>query len=381
MPFSDITDPDRLRRLVDAVLTIGSDLSLPVVLQRIVESAVNLVDARYGAVGVLDGHGHGLAEFVTVGIDERGIDAIGRLPEGHGVLGLLVVDGKPLRLADVSTHPDSYGFPPNHPPMTSFLGVPIRVRGEVVGNLYLTDKVGAAEFGEVDEALLVALAGAAGIAIENARLHGRVGELTLIEDRERIAADLHDTVIQRLFATALALQGCVRRALDPLVSERIQNAVEELDETIRQIRTTIFALQAPRAVGRGVRAEILDLIGEAAAGLGFDPHVRLDGPLDASVPEETATQLLATLREALSNVIRHAQATRVAVDVRVLGDQLVATVTDNGVGLGDDPSPAGRGLGNMSHRAEALNGTTIVDSGPDGRGTRVVWHVPLKRVS
>lgn len=380
MAFADVTDPDRLRRLVEAVLSIGSDLSRPAVLHRIVDSAVTLVDARYGALGVLDDRGHGLSEFVTVGIDQKGIEAIGHLPEGHGLLGLLIVEPHPLRLDDISTHVDSYGFPANHPPMKSFLGVPIRVRDEVFGNLYLTDKEGAAEFSADDEALAVALAGAAGIAIENARLHGRVRELTLIEDRERIAADLHDTVIQRLFATGLALQGCAPRVVVPEVAERIQAAVEDLDETIRQIRTAIFALQAPRAPGRGLRAEILGLAGEAAASLGFEPHVRMDGPLDAAVPEETATQLLATLREALSNVVRHARATGAEVEVRLLGDHLLASVTDNGVGIGigiGEGPTGGRGLGNMKRRAEGLGGTVEIGPGPEDRGTKVTWRVPV----
>src|SRR5687767_11077390 len=144
MTASHVEDPKRLQRLVDAVLSIGADLSLPDVLHRIVESAVVLVDARYGAVGVLDPHGHGLSEFVTTGIDADGRAAIGNLPQGHGILGLLILEPKPLRLPDLSAHPDSFGFPPNHPPMKSFLGVPIRIRDQVYGNLYLTEKQGAA---------------------------------------------------------------------------------------------------------------------------------------------------------------------------------------------------------------------------------------------
>src|SRR5262249_52393234 len=153
-----------------------------------------------------------LEDFITVGIDESTHRLIGDLPEGQGVLGLLIVDAQPIRLPDIKKHPNSYGFPPNHPPMTSFLGVPIRVRGEVFGNLYLTEKTSDPEFPEVDEELRVGLAAAAGVAIENARLHNRVQELAVVEDRERIARDLHDTVIQRLFATGLALQATARMA-------------------------------------------------------------------------------------------------------------------------------------------------------------------------
>jgi transcriptional regulator with GAF, ATPase, and Fis domain len=198
------------RRLLDAVLTVGSDLDLPSMLERIVQAAVDLVDARYGALGVLDDTGARLSQFITVGVDAETRAAIGHLPEGHGILGLLVVDAKPLRLPDLREHPDSYGFPPHHPPMRSFLGVPILVRDEVFGNLYLTDKTSAEAFTDVDEELVVGLAAAAGVAIENARLHARVQELALLEDRERIARDLHDSVIQRLFATGLSLQGAAK---------------------------------------------------------------------------------------------------------------------------------------------------------------------------
>ena len=202
--------PRSLRELLDAVLALGSDLDLPSMLRRIIEGAVGLVDARYGALGVLDDAGTRLEQFITVGIDDVTHGLIGDLPVGHGILGLLIVDAKPLRLPDLREHPDSFGFPPHHPPMRSFLGVPIRVRDQVFGNLYLTDKTTAEVFSDVDEELMVGLAAAAGVAIENARLHARVQEFALVEDRERIARDLHDTVIQRLFATGLSLQRTAR---------------------------------------------------------------------------------------------------------------------------------------------------------------------------
>ena len=379
--LSHVTDPDRLRQLVDAVLSIGTNMSLPVLLKRIVEVAVDLVGAKYGALGVLDEAGHGLAEFVNVGFDEHTVAMIGNLPEGHGILGLLILEPKPLRLPDLNAHPDSYGFPPNHPPMRSFLGVPVMVRGQVFGNLYLTEKQGIPGFSDDDEALAVALAGAAGIAIDNARLHNRVRELALTEDRERIAADLHDTVIQRLFATGLALQGSVRRIADPEVAERVQTSVADLDETIREIRSTIFALQAPRAAGRSLRQEILALAGEAAASLGFEPHVRFEGAVDADVDDELGSQLLTTLREALSNVIKHAQARRVAVAVRAADGRVRLEVTDDGVGVGDASGTngvgEGQGLPNMARRAESMGGQMVVGAAEGGNGTTLVWTAPL----
>jgi signal transduction histidine kinase len=376
-PLRGVQDPERLRGLVAAVLAIGSDLSLPTLLRQIVESAVTLIDARYGAIGVLNTAGEWLSEFVNVGMSAEQIAAIGHLPEGHGILGLLILDPAPLRLTDLGAHPDSFGFPEHHPPMGSFLGVPIRVRGQVFGNLYLTDKQAAPEFSEEDEILAVALAGAAGIAIENTRLLARVRELSLVEDRERIAADLHDTVIQRLFATGLGLQGAVRAIDNPAAAERVQLAVDELDETIRQIRSTIFALESRRIPGRSLREEILALTREAAAGLGFEPRVRFEGLIDHLVGEAVGVQLLAVLRESLSNVVRHAGASRVIVAVEVTAVDLVALVIDDGVGAGDGVRPGGKGLASLHHRAEALGGTLEIHAGAGGVGTTIRWHVPL----
>src|SRR4051794_22322362 len=179
MPFRHIDDPALLKRLLGAVLAMEEELDLEATLRRIVEEATSLVDARYGALGVLDADGRGLAAFITVGLEPEERAAIGPLPQGHGILGLLILEPHPIRLPDLREHPDSYGFPPNHPDMTSFLGVPIHIRGEVFGNLYLTDKRGAPEFSEEDERLVTAMAAAAGIAVDNARLHARLRELTL----------------------------------------------------------------------------------------------------------------------------------------------------------------------------------------------------------
>ena len=367
--------PKRLRQLLSAVLAVAADLDLSSVLQHLVESAVELVDARYGALGVLDETGTKLAQFITVGVDDEAKAEIGHLPEGHGILGLLIVDPRPIRLPDLKEHPDSYGFPPNHPPMTSFLGVPVRIRNEVFGNLYLTDKTTSDAFTDIDEELIVALAAAAAIAIENARLHARVGELALVEDRERIARDLHDTVIQRLFATGLSLQGTARLAQRPEVSARLQGAIDDLDETVKQIRSAIFELQTTRPLGRGLRDEILGLADEASRPLGFDAHVVFDGPVDTGIDERVCQHLLAVLREALSNVARHAHASRVDVELTVDNDVLLE-VADDGVGVGP-ATLAGKGLGNMASRAKSLGGDCRVEPGPRG-GTVVTWRVPAK---
>ena len=366
-----------MRRLLDAVLTIGTDLDLPAMLNRIIEAAVELVDARYGALGVLDDAGSRLAQFITVGIDEEGRRQIGRLPEGHGILGLLIVDAKPLRLPDLSEHPDSYGFPPNHPPMRSFLGVPIRVRDQVFGNLYLTDKRTGEVFTDVDEELVVGLASAAGVAIENARLHARIAELALLDDRERIARDLHDTVIQRLFATGLSLQATTRLVhADPTAAAtRVEAAVDDLDLTVKHIRSAIFGLEASRSTADGLRARVLSLTRDAAGALGFEPTVLFDGPVDSAVSSTVAAELVATLREALSNVARHAGAHHVEVEVRA-GADVVLRVSDDGIGPPGPDAPMGNGLRNMAARAEKLGGT--FELVPGEPGTRLCWQVPAQ---
>jgi signal transduction histidine kinase len=374
---SEHAGPRALRKLVDAVLSISADLDLPTVLQRIIDAATDLVDARYGALGVLDEEGTGLAQFVTSGLDEAAHRAIGDLPKGHGILGVLIVEPRPIRLPDLREHPDSYGFPPHHPPMRSFLGVPIIVRQKVFGNLYLTDKQGVEVFTDVDEELTVALAGAAAVAIENARLHARLGELVLLEDRERIAKDLHDTVIQRLFATGLSLQGTARLAQAPEVAARIQDAVEDLDVTVKHIRTVIFGLETSGGRSSGLRDRVLILASEARNALGFLPEVTFEGVIDPLVDGQLAGDVVATLREALSNVARHARAHK--AEVRLVVDQgLLLHVHDDGQGLPPGGTGGGLGMRNMAARAERRGGHFSARSLPGG-GTLVEWAVPLSR--
>ncbi len=469
--------PANARALLDAVVAISSDLDLHSVLKRIVVSACEITGARYGALGVI-GHGGGLVDFVTHGVSDEVHAAIGDLPRGHGILGLLIDHPEPLRLHRLQEHPKSYGFPPHHPPMERFLGVPVRIRGTVFGNLYLTEKDGGGDFTDQDEQLVSALASAAGFVIENARDYAQserrrqwleataqinealqppvrlddalrqiaIGarrvsdaaavavvrraaresghevaawdgrriedlatlartlethitaaeaevetnvmvipqgaertivlvplrahlapdgvllvvldagrgslesdeaellasfadqaalaldraqaisdrqELMLVSDRDRIARDLHDLVIQRLFATGLALQGARRIALNEEVKERLDAAVADLDVTIRDIRSTIFHLQEPGR--RGLRAEVATLAREAAESLGFRPTLELVGPIDSAVPDEVRPDLTAVLREALSNAVRHAEAHHVAVAVPVDARQVSVT--------------------------------------------------------
>src|SRR5499427_2231678 len=531
---------DRTHALLEAVVAVGSHLELEIVLRQIVQAAVELVSARYGALGVV-GDGGRLVEFVPVGLDESEIARIHHWPEGRGLLGKLITDPRPLRLHDISADPGSSGFPEGHPPMRSFLGVPVRIRDEVYGNLYLTEKQGG-DFDEEDEALVQALAAAAGVAIENARLYaearrqqqwlranaevtrrllsgdapsevlelvaqqalemsgadlvvlalptgnrgtlmiehacgdGAAGALGLVlpaersasgivmasgkpltvddfssdqrvaavarehmplgpavfvplgpagdvrgvltagrnqgalplsadsvdmlitfaaqagiglelaehrsdaqrlllfEDRDRIARDLHDLVIQRLFATGMSLQGATALIGDADVAHRVEKAVDALDETIREIRSTIFELQShDQAEQLPVRARILEIVDEMTDSLGYPPGLRMAGQLDTRVSGSIAEQMLAALREALANVAKHARASRVDVAVEA-GHDIVLTVRDNGVGLG---KPTRRsGLANLAERATELGGTMRATAAEVG-GTELEWQVPL----
>lgn len=379
--YRSIEDPVHLRRVLEATLLLETDLDLPTLLHRIVDEARSMTTARYGALGVLNDKRTALTEFVTVGISPEDRERIGAPPTGLGVLGLLISDPKPLRLSRISDHPESSGFPEHHPPMTSFLGVPIKVRNEVYGILYLTDKVGWSEFSRDDQALVEALALTAGIAIENARLHRRVQVVAVLEERDRLARDLHDTVIQRLFAVGLALQSLAGSTEAAAVADRLTAAISDIDDIIRQVRTSIFELGSSED-DRGTRAALIALLRELNPVVGFDVHVTFDGPVDSAVPPEVADHLLATVREAVTNIGRHAQASEATVTVNVERDVCRLMVVDNGRGLGADDTEAhgtragGLGLVNMRRRAEKLHGSFEIGSAPNG-GTELAWEVPL----
>jgi signal transduction histidine kinase len=374
VPYHRIDDPEKLRRLMAAILMVTADIELPELLKHFIAEACDLVEARYGALGVLNPARTALDQFLTVGLTDEEERQIGPRPTGRGVLGLLITDPEPLILRELRSHPHSYGFPPHHPPMDSFLGVPLRVRGEVYGNLYLTDKLHGQPFNEEDEAMAEALAQAAGIAIQNTRLNDTVRLVGLLDDRDRIARDLHDRVIQRIFSVGMSLQGAARLPGPPEIIARVDKAVDDLDATIDEIRTAIFELEDGMG-DRGLRRSVLDLADELSPLLGSRPDVTFVGPIDSGVSQHAADHLLAVLREALTNAGKHAHATRVRIIVAV-GDELRLDVTDNGSGMELSAAPAkGLGLVNLRHRAEKLGGTLELQI-PDGGGTRLVWCVP-----
>ncbi|MCW2654545.1 MAG: histidine kinase [Mycobacterium sp.] len=528
---------DRLDGLVEAMLVVTSGLDLNVTLRTIVHTAIELVDAQYGALGVR-GNDHELVEFIYEGIDEETRQRIGRLPEGRGVLGVLIDDPQPIRLDNIVEHSDSVGFPPHHPPMRTFLGVPVRIRGEVYGNLYLTDKASGQPFSEDDEVLVQALAAAAGTAIDNARLYEqsqarqawieatrdigtellagadpatvfhliaaeamkltsadvvlvavpfdnelpvsevselfiveaagaagtmaaqsvpvagtaigqafvertplrldevdldvaalsnpgpalvlplrttdtvagvvvamrqkgahpfgdeqldmmagfadqaalawqqattqrRMRELDVLTDRDRIARDLHDHVIQRLFGVGLALQGTIPRARSPQVQQRLIESVDELQAVIQEIRTAIFDLHGASSGVTRLRQRLDEAVAQFA-GSRLRTTVQFIGPLSV-VDAALADQAEAVVREAVSNVVRHAGATMLTVNVKVEND-LTIEVIDNGSGMPDEVTASG--LTNLHQRAQAVGGRFTVERLPAG-GTLLRWSAPL----
>ena len=375
MPYRSIEDPAKLRRLLEATMLLEADLDLSTLLHHIIEEACSMTGARYGALGVLNEDRTSLVEFLTVGLTPDEEASIGARPTGQGALGLLINDPQAVRLADIGSHPDSYGFPLNHPPMTSFLGVPVKVRDEVYGNLYLTNKVGWSEFTSDDEALVGALALGAGIAIENNRLHQQVSHVAVYEDRDRLARDLHDNVIQRLFAVGLSLQSIAGSAA-PETTNRLETVIADLDNTIRQVRSTIYELGSA-AVSVGVRTSILSLVRELNPVVGFDVRVTFDGPVDTMISDQLAEHLLAVVREAVTNVGRHARATEAKVLVTVADGRCRLEVIDNGRGLdGAVEGDGGFGLVNLRRRAEKLHGRFATET-PETGGTSLIWDVPV----
>ncbi|OLT55081.1 GAF domain-containing sensor histidine kinase [Cellulosimicrobium sp. CUA-896] len=386
--MSGTTDlPDAVgQRVLDAVVAVTSDLDLDQVLRRIVQAAMDLTGARYGALGVLDASGRErLTQFIPLGLTDDEVAAIDHWPHGEGLLGELIDRPEAIRVPEIADDVRSAGFPEGHPPMHTFLGVPVRVRDTVFGNLYLTDKAGRVPFTARDEAAVVALAAAAGVAVDNARLYGRAKQVGVLEDRDRIARDLHDVVIQRLFASAMSLMSVQPLVTDPGARARIEETVADLDETIRQIRSTIFALHTAADPDAPSIEDRLHAQAEAATTvLGFAPAVAVEvagarsgaGVTDGSpsMPAEVADQLVVVLGEALTNVARHAAASAVVVHLGVTAHEARLVVTDDGVGI----RAGGRrsGLRNMAARASALGGGCTAVALPDG-GTRLEWWAPL----
>jgi len=366
--------PERIAGLVEGAASVAGQVELSGLLRSTVEIAMELTGARYGALGVLGQQGS-LVHFIPVGMDDETAAAIPHLPKGLGVLGTITRAGRTTRVDDVATHPDAVGFPEGHPQMRTFLGVPVRVGDRVFGNLYLADKEEG--FTEEDETLVEFLAVTAGSAVSTLRLQERLRRAALLEERERIARDLHDSIIQDLFAVGLSIQAQVNH-LDPVQDEvrrRLDEAVEKLDETISALRRFIFDLRPPVWARPSLRQELADLVGQLAGP--YQARVALDVSCPpALIPPHLGDELIGVVKEALSNALRHSGA--MDIDVRVDGDpsRLVVSVADDGRGF--DPARARRGMGlvNMATRVEAAGGSFTVDTAA-GRGTVVRASFPL----
>jgi signal transduction histidine kinase len=349
------------------------------VLQVIVDRVRPLVGAHYAAIGILGRQGR-IEQFVTSGIDTATRARLGDPPTGHGLLGLIIREARSLRIPVIAAHPASVGFPPGHPPMTSLIGVPVRAGGRTVGNLYLTDKIGATEFSEEDERLVEAFAAHAGIAIENARLHAQVRGLTVVEERERISRDLHDGIIQSLYGIGLQLEDVPDLMDDdpPEATVRVERAIDALHVAIRDLRTFVFGLR-PELISSPSLVGGLATLAEAFRHNTLIEPVIQAPPNLPEPPREVADELLAIGGEALSNIARHARASAVTIDVSPGpgGNELILTVTDNGVGLPDPDRrhPGHHGLANMQERASAVGGELAIESAP-GRGTTISVRVP-----
>ncbi|GAC1432106.1 MAG: hypothetical protein NVSMB65_05690 [Chloroflexota bacterium] len=365
----------QLEALDTASRTLTSELALDQVLQRIVEIAAQISGARYGALGVVGPDGY-LSDFITTGLSPAERERIGPLPHGHGLLGLLIRVGRPVRVANINRDPRRIGFPPHHPPMTSLLGVPVRVRGEVVGDLYLTDKEGAPEFSEDDQRLIELLAAHAGIAIENARLYAQLRDLSTLSERARIGRDLHDGIIPDLYATTLQLEN-VASDLEGSAQDRLLGLAETISGVIGDVRAYIEGLRSQRFRGRALEEALAALVAEMAEGSGPPVTLTLTGST-VTLPDELVTALLQIAREALANVARHAQATRAEVHLASEPAEVRLRVQDDGEGfdLGVAQDEGHRGLRNLHSRVEEAGGQLTVESAPGG-GTIITARVPL----
>ena len=364
--------------LSDAVLAIAAERSVEPILQRLVEAARELVDAEYAALGVPDGHG-GFAQFLTAGMSDELVESLGPLPRTHGLLGAMLEAPAPYRIADVQRDPRFRGWwPSHHPDMRSFLGVPIVARGAILGAFYLTDKVGAPAFGPEDQELIETFAAHAAVAIQNARLYEASRELSILEERNRLARELHDSVTQRLFA--LRLTGEAARDLlerDPAAARAQLERLHELTgEAIEELRAVILALRPATIESEGLAATLAKHVDLLRRAYGRDIGLELEGRPEP--PPAAATEVLRIAQEALQNALRHSRSERLTVRLEAQDGSLVLSVADEGKGF-DSDAPGVRshrlGLTSMEERARALGGTLAIDSRL-GEGTLVRLEVP-----
>jgi signal transduction histidine kinase len=372
--------PGQIRELLDAILAVSANLSLAETLRRVITAAARLASARYVALGVPDETGAYLAEFVTHGLTDEEETRIGHRPRGHGILGVILHGGESLRLRDLTQHPLSYGFPPNHPPMHSFLGVPVNHKGRTLGNLYLTDKRNADEFTAEDQALIEMLATHAGLAIENAHLYDQVQQLRVVEERQRIGMDLHDGIIQSIYAVGLTLEYADGVLSDGDIESgraRLRLAIEGLNAAIRDIRAYILDLRPRRFEGDNLVAALERLLAEFKANTLITVDYTAEAGANEAITPEGRLALFHIAQEALSNAAKHSRAARVMVGLRVEAGQVILSVRDDGLGFNATKveQRTGHGLNNMHDRARSLGGQVVIEQPAEG-GTEVRATLP-----
>ena len=365
----------RLRDLVEAAASAGAQVELSELFRSTVKTGMDLTGAKHGALGVLGEHG-GLIDFVHFGLGPGVAMKIGHLPRAAGLLGTITRIDTAVRLKNLIEHEDSIGFPPDHPEMKSFLGMPVRVGQRVFGNLYLTDKEGG--FTEEDEVLIEFVAVTAGAAISTLRMQERLRHAALHEDRERIARDLHDSIIQDLFAVGLGLQTSIAKVDDEAteVREQLDIMIEKLDEMITSLRRYIFDLRPPVWARSALPTELAQLLEELAAPHPVKIGLDFDCPSDILKPS-VADDLFSVVKEAVSNALRHANPSTGDVRVVCEGEVVRASISDDGTGFDTDEVSDGFGLDNMAERVEGITGSLFIDSVP-GRGTVIHVAFPLQ---
>ena len=360
---------NRLSALSEAVIDVAKGEHLQESLKRLVENAVYLSGATYGALGAIGKDGS-LEEFTYVGISEESADEIATFPEGKGLLGHLLQHPTPLRLSSIQSHMASSGFPEGHPSMKTFLGVPIKIRDEIYGSIYLTEKRNGEDFTSDDEQLITVLASAAGIAIDSVRGLEARNQLSLLAERERIARDLHDLVIQRLFATGISLQVLSNNSeITEGNLNKIREAIESLDVTVQQIRNTVFALQTKDSE-ISFRSRIENEISWVRESGNFIITHSFIGPIDSTVKSELVDDLIAVVRELLANSVKHSGGRKIDLRMQASDSSIEIQVIDDGIGYQDGKRMSG--LQNLIKRAEANNGFFKINELESG-GTKAIW--------
>lgn len=371
---------EHLRAVHEAGISITSDLSLAAVLQKVVDTSRDVVGARYGALGVL-GEDGSISEFITSGISDERRAAIGDIPHGHGLLGLVLREGVPYRSKNIPSDEHAFGFPANHPPMTTFLGVPVVYKGSVIGDLYLTDKL-TGEFTPEDEDAIGAFAVQAAIAIENARLYERVQGIAVLEERDRIGMDLHDGTIQSIYGVGLKLEDCIERLeQEPeAVRKELDEAIEKLNAIIRDIRNYIFDLRPLRLQGCDLLSALQALMRETEINTLMTADVMVDDADDPCdlLTEEQASQLYHIAHEALANARKHAGARSVTAELFRRDGRFVMRIADDGKGFDTESREkhVGNGMINMTDRTRALGGEIKIESAA-GVGTKLTVELPV----